>query len=155
MKNPENTFRWITSVFNKHNIPFVVTGGLAAKSYGSPRPLNDIDIDIHDKDFDLILEDVKDYVVFGPAQYKDERWDSLLITLNHKGQGVDISGGDALKICDARTGVWVLNKTDFSNTEQREIFGIKVPVVSRADLIDYKSMLQGEHQQIDIEAIKI
>ena len=152
MKNPEKTFAWIVGVLNKHQVPFVISGGLAAKSYGSPRPLNDIDIDIHDKDFDLILNDIKTYIVFGPDYYRDERWDLLLATLNHEGQEVDISGGDTLKICDARTSEWKLNKTDFSNVEQREIFGITVPVIFRKDLIEYKSMLAGEHQQVDIQA---
>jgi len=155
MKNPERTFKWITSVLDKHQIPFVITGGLAGKSYGSPRPLNDIDIDIHDKDFGVILDDIKPYIIFGPSRHKDERWDLLLATLNHEGQEIDISGGDTLKICDARTGEWKLNSTNFSNFEQREIFGITVPVITREDLIAYKSMLQGEHQKVDIEALKI
>lgn len=152
MKNPEKTFQWIVGIFNKHSIPFVITGGLAGKSYGSPRPLNDIDIDIHNKDFGLILDDIRPYIVFGPAQYKDERWDLLLATLNYEGQELDISGGDTLKICDARTGEWKLSPTNFSNVEQREVFGITVPVISRDDLIAYKSMLQGEHQKVDIQA---
>ena len=152
MRNSEKTFEWIVGVLRKHNVPFVVTGGLAGKSYGSPRPLNDIDIDIHDKDFDLILDDIKPYVIFGPAHYQDERWDLLLATLNHEGQEIDISGGDTLKICDARNGEWRLNQTNFSDAEQREVLGIKVPVISRKDLIEYKSMLAGEHQLVDIQA---
>ncbi len=154
VKNPEKTFNWIVDIFKKRNVSFVFTGGLVAKSYGSPRQLNDIDIDIHDKDFALILDDIKPYVIFGPAQYRDERWDLLLATLNHEGQDIDISGGDTLKICDVRTGEWKFSPTNFSNVEQKEVFGIIVPVVSRRDLIDYKSMLQGEHQQIDIRAIE-
>lgn len=154
MKNPEKTFQWIIGVLNKHSVPFVVTGGLAGKSYGSLRPLNDIDIDIHDKDFNLIMDDIKPHIVFGPDHYEDKRWDLLLATLNHEGQEIDISGGDTLKICDARTGEWKLNQTDFSNIERREIFGITVPVILRGDLIGYKSMLQGEHQQVDIQAIQ-
>ncbi len=152
--NSEKNFNWIISVLKKHNVRFVITGGLAAKSYGSPRPLNDIDIDIHDKDLYLILEDVKPYITFGPEQYKDERWDLLLMTLNHDGQDIDLSGGDTLKICDARTGKWMNNATNFSNTEEKEIFGLKVPVISKKDLVDYKSMLVGEHQQVDIQAVQ-
>lgn len=152
MKNPEKTFKWIVNILNKYKIPFVISGGLAGKSYGSQRPLNDIDIDIHDSDFNIILNDIKPHIIFGPDQYRDERWDLLLVTLNHEGQEIDISGGDTLKICDARTGKWKLNQTNFFNTEKRNIFGIKVPVISRKDLIEYKSMLIGEHQLLDIQA---
>lgn len=154
MKNPRKTFEWIVGVLNKHKVPFVVSGGLAGKSYGSQRPLNDIDIDIHDKDFSLIAKDINPYVTLGPARYRDERWDVLLATLNHEGQEIDISGGDTLKICDKRDGEWKLNKTDFFNVEERDVFGIKVPVISRANLIQYKSMLEGEHQLVDIQAAR-
>ena len=154
MKNPELTFHWIIDILEKHNIDFVVTGGLAAKSYGSPRPLNDIDIDIHDNDFGRILNDVKPYITSGPAHYQDERWDLQLMTLNHEGQDIDISGGDTLKICDAATGQWQENQTDFIHVEQRNIFGREVPVISRQDLVSYKTMLQGNHQKIDIQAVQ-
>jgi len=153
MKDPQNTFRWIVSILKKHDIPFVVTGGLAAKSYGSPRPLNDIDIDISAKGFDKILQDIKPYITFGPDHLKDERWDLSLIVLNHYGQDIDLSAGETIKICDARNGVWHDNPTDFNDVEQREIFGITVPVISRKSLVDYKSMLAGEHQQVDIKAV--
>jgi len=154
MKNPRKTFSWIINILKKYNIPFVVTGGLAAKSYGSARELNDIDIDIHDKDLNLIFKEVEPYVVFGPKQYKDERWDLLLLMLNYEGQDIDISGGNTLKICDARSGEWVDSPTDFFGIEERDIFGIRVPVISRKGLIDYKSMLVGENQKIDIKAVK-
>ncbi|MBU0625581.1 hypothetical protein KKF05_04525 [Patescibacteria group bacterium] len=84
MKNPEKTFGWIVGILKKYGVSFVITGGLAAKSYGSTRPINDIDIDIHDQDFDLILPDVKPYVTFGPARYLDERWDLLLMNLKYE-----------------------------------------------------------------------
>ncbi len=154
MKNPEKSFQWIVNILQKHNVPFVVTGGLAAKSYGSPRPLNDIDIDIHDNDFAKIIDDIRPYLTFGPAVLVDERWDTMLATLNYEGQDIDLSGGDTLKICDARTGEWKLNKTDFSNVEHKDIFGITVPVAIREDLIAYKSMLEGDHQLVDIQAMK-
>ena len=82
----ENAFKWIVLIFENKNIPFVVTGGFAAKIYGSPRPLNDIDIDIHDTDFSLIKDDILPYVIFGPDHYHDERWDLLLATLNYNGE---------------------------------------------------------------------
>ena len=137
-----------------HQIEFAITGGLAAKSYGSPRPLNDIDIDIHDHDFDKILDAVKPFVTFGPAHYQDERWDLRLMTLCHEGQEIDISGADNLKICDARTGQWQKSQTDFSQAKPREVFEILAPVVAKNELITYKSMLLGDHQKIDIQTVK-
>jgi|ERR1051326_34011 hypothetical protein len=154
MKNPSKTFNWIVAILRKHQVPFVISGGLAAKAYGSPRPLNDIDIDIPNKCFVEILEDISPYIVYGPARLTDERWDCELLTLNHEGQDIDLSGGDDLKICDARTGEWKFMPTNFADTEQLEIFGLKVLVISRAALVEYKSMLDGKHQQVDIQALK-
>jgi hypothetical protein len=154
MRNTEKSFHWIVSILNKHQVPFVISGGFAAKIYGSPRALNDIDIDIPEKHFDLILKDIKPYIIYGPSHYLDERWDLQLITLNHKGQEIDLSSGDTLKICDARTGIWQDMPSDFENVEHKKVFGIMVPVIKRDDLINYKSMLSGEHQKIDIQAIQ-
>ncbi len=152
-KKTEQAFHWITEILGRHKIPFVITGGFAAKIYGSPRPLNDIDIDIPDERMKDILEDIKPYAIFGPAHFKDERWDLLLATLNYNGQEIDISGGDHLKICDARTGKWLDNRTDFKKVTEKEIFGKIVPVIPKEDLVAYKSMLIGDHQLIDIAAI--
>ena len=153
MEKSETAFLWIINLLQKYQIPFVITGGLAAKSYGSPRLLNDIDIDIPDDKFPSIIEELKLYIIFGPERYKDERWDVMLMTLNYYGQEIDISGGDTLKICDARTGRWADCPTDFKNATLNKIFGTAVPVIQRSDLINYKNMLVGEHQKIDIRAI--
>ncbi len=153
MKNPTKTFNWIITILQNKHIPFAISGGLAAKSYGSPRQLNDIDIDVHDVDLEKLVEEVKPYITFGPARYKNERWDLQLIKLCHEGQDIDIGGCDNLKICDARTGIWEPCPTDFTDVTYRDIFGIIVPVTPKAELIAYKSMLQGDHQKIDIDAV--
>ncbi len=42
---PKKTLKWIIGIFTKHKIPFVVSGGLAARAYGSVRKLRDFDFD--------------------------------------------------------------------------------------------------------------
>jgi hypothetical protein len=153
-RDTKKTLHCISGLLRKHRVPFVISGGFSAKIYGSPRPLNDIDMDIPARYFDTILEDIRPYIIYGPDQYVDERWDLQLITLNHEGQEVDISGGDTVHICDARTGEWADVPADFENVEHKEVLGIVVPVVRPEDLISYKSMLAGDHQQIDIDAAR-
>ncbi|MFY9484693.1 MAG: hypothetical protein WAP74_03700 [Patescibacteria group bacterium] len=144
---------WIVAILRKHKIPFQITGGLAARVYGSKRPINDIDIDIPEEYFDRILKDVKPYIIFGPAHYRDKRWDLQLLTLNYHGQEIDIGGAYQTKINDARTGKWRAMPSDLSRIVKHELFDITLPVTNPEDLVDYKRMLVGDHQKEDISAI--
>lgn len=154
MKNSEKSFQWIIGILRKHDVPFVVTGGLAANIYGSPRDLYDIDIEIPEKYFETILSDIKPYIVFGPGRLIDEYWDLELVILNHEGQMIDISGGETVKICNTKTKEWQLVPTDFKHIEEKEVFGITVPVVHPKDLLAYKLLLLRDHEMIDIEAVQ-
>ena len=93
-----NALIWITGILEEKNIPFQISGGLAAKIYGSPRPLNDIDIDIPRDGFAKILSAVEAYIVFGPADYENGKWDLYLMTLDYHGQEIDIGCVDAISI---------------------------------------------------------
>lgn len=145
---------WITEILNKYNIPFQISGGLSAKVYGSPRPLNDIDIDIPEYGFEKIADEVREYTIFGPEHYVDKKWDLLLITLNYFGQEIDIGGSENLKIFDEKSNKWLSFPTDFNKVVYTLISGVKVPVIPKQDLIEYKSYLNGNHQKIDINSIK-
>lgn len=148
-----NALAWVVNVLNSKNIPFQISGGLAAKIYGSPRPLNDIDIDISEKNFNNIYEDVKPYIIYGPSQYKDEKWDCYLMTLNYFGQEIDICGANNTKITAKDNITWISLSSDLKNTNYQEYLGIMVPVIPKQELIDYKRQLNGGHQLVDINAI--
>jgi hypothetical protein len=152
MKNTEKAFKLIVEIFNKHKIPFQVSGGFAAKLYGSKRELNDIDFDIPEDKFELLMPDISPYITFGPAQYKDNKWDCYLITLNYEGQEIDICGSGSTKITTKDRRSWIPMKVDFSRTLNMNVFGLNVPVINSKDLIDYKKELDGEHQAEDISA---
>ena len=153
MKDTEKALLWIVSILNNKKIPFQISGGFAAKIYGSPRELNDIDIDILDENFPDIFEDVKQYIIYGPENYKDEKWDALLMTLNYEGQDIDITGATNGKISNKDRSAWLKYPCDFNKVTYKEVFEITVPVIQKEDLINYKRELDGEHQLIDIEAI--
>lgn len=150
MENTAEAFKWIIGILKEHNIPFQITGGLAAKVYGSSRELFDIDIDIPDNRLQDVVSEVKEYIQFGPARYQDDYWDLLLLILNYKGQRIDLSGISA-RIFDQNTKQWVEIRTDFSKYETKNIFGVLVPVIQKEDLIEYKSKLMRPEDKIDIE----
>ena len=118
-RNTKQALEWIVGILRKHQVPFQISGGCAAKIYGSPRELNDIDIDMPENCFEKILVDVKPFIIYGPAQYKDQKWDLYLMTLNYAGQEIDIGSGNA-KISTKDRKEWISFDTDFSKAIKKE-----------------------------------
>ena len=82
---------WITQILKSRQIPYQITGGLAARAYGAERPINDIDIEIPDNRIDDILPEIRQYIIEGPLHFNDGVWELNLITLRYKGQFIDLS----------------------------------------------------------------
>lgn len=144
----------MVSILRKQKIPFRISGGLAAKVYGSKRRLADIDIDIPEKYFKNLITDVKGYVKFGPAKYLDKNWSLLLMTLKYRGQEIDICGAYRAKIFDNSEKRWIRLRTNFKSSCVKNVFGVLVPVISRKDLISYKNRLSRKVDTVDIGFIK-
>jgi len=145
---------WIIGILNKYNVQYIISGGFSAYLYGSNRKINDIDIDIPEDDFEKIYNDVKDFIILGPKDYKDERWDLKLMTLNYFAQKIDISGAFNQKIFDDISQKWVHSPTNFSKSRKIKVDGIELNVIDPNDLMNYKKLLSGEHQKIDIKAVQ-
>lgn len=153
MKNTEAAFNWIIDILERHEIAYRISGGLAARVYGDTRELADIDIEVADADIIKIIDDVKAYIVFGPACYKDENWDLELLTLNYEGQAIDIGGANA-KIFNHKTKQWESYFCDLESFEMREVFGRTVPVEPEDSLIAYKTKLAREVDLEDVRQLK-
>jgi hypothetical protein len=153
IKDPKAALQWIVAILNRYQVPFQITGGLAAKAYGSDRELVDIDIDIPEEAFSRIVPEVSEYLLFGPAPYQDPSWDLQLMTLLYRGQEIDLCGAHQAKIFDQARKEWVNLKADFPTSEVKELLGISLPVVCRKDLLDYKRKLDRAVDRIDIAAI--
>lgn len=102
MQRAKAALIWITDILKKHEISFQIAGGLAARVYGSTRPLEDIDIDMPEEAFDIIKNDVSDFIIYGPEQFKSDQWDLLLITLNYHSQLIDLGGAYRSRIFNER-----------------------------------------------------
>ena len=149
-----NALRWITDILNNKNIQYQVSGGLAAKIYGSQRELNDIDIEIPEEGFDDIAEDIKPFIADELKHHKNGKWDSLCLSLNYEGQEIDISGAYTCKVSNQERTGWIDVPADFSKIEKIKIGEMEVNVIGPQNLIDYKQHLDGDHQLEDIEAAK-
>jgi hypothetical protein len=153
MKKTENALRWIVGIFEKHAIPFQISGGYAAKLYGSDRPLADLDFDVPEEYFQKLIPEVKQYIVYGPQQYKDDSWDLLLMTLNYNGQEIDIAGAYEAKLFDKSTQTWITNRVDLSKALIKEMFGLQLPVMSKEELITYKKKLNRDVDEEDVRQL--
>jgi len=138
------------SILRKNKIPFQISGGLAARIYGSTRELADIDIDIPEERFEEILPAVKKFIIFGPAKYKDKNWDLYLMTLKYKSQEIDLCGYKRAKIFDTKRKKWISYPTDLSHVNCKRIFGLTVSVVPKKNLIEYKSKLLRRVDKTDL-----
>ena len=150
MKNTEAAFHWIIDILQHHGMVYKISGGFAARVYGVNRELADIDIEVADVDIIKIINDVKPFIVFGPARYKDDNWDLELMTLKYEGQEIDIAGTNA-KIFNYETTQWEPCSGNLESIEMKDVFGRKVPIESSDSLIAYKTKLARE---VDLEDVR-
>ena len=150
--NQSSAFHWIVALLNRHQIPFRVTGGLAAIAYGAHRPLVDIDLDFPENRFTEILEEVQPYITFGPSVFRDDVWDLQMLTLNFQGQVIDLGGINA-RIFDLKCQQWTTLKSNLNDFEMKNIFGIEVPVIPKDELMMYKTILSRDVDLLDLQEI--
>jgi hypothetical protein len=154
MRNTKEALIWITDILKNSNIPFQISGGLAARAYGATRDLLDIDIEIPEDKFICIQDKIRNFLVFGPRQFREKPWDLMLMTLQYKNQEIDICGAYKVKIFNKITEKWITLTTDFSNSVMLNVLGIEIPVIPLEDLVAYKKVLAREVDIIDINQIK-
>jgi hypothetical protein len=152
--NTKNALEWIVGVLRKNEIPFQITAGLAAKVYGSNRPLFDIDIDVPETNIPDIVREVKEYITKGPYHLQDDFFDLTLLTLEYQGQPIDLGGAYEVKIRNKETGEWIEYPTDFRKSENHTIYGVDVPVVTKEELIHYKSLVARPTDLEDVKQLK-
>ena len=146
---------WITDILVKLRIPFQIAGGLAAIAYGSKRALHDIDIDIPEEAFKALANEVREFIDYGPSNFKDEKWDLMLMTLSYKGQLIDVSGAHDTKIFDGKSDRWQHLITDFSAAEIKDVLGLQLPVIAFDELIAYKKILARDVDLLDIAELTL
>ena len=149
-KNVKGALNWIVSILRKNKIPFQITGGLAARIYGSKRPLADIDIELLNKDILILGPIVKGHIIYGPKIYKDKNFQLELMTLNYNNQKIDLCGIKNQKIFNKKIKKWQTEKINLKNASVKKIYKKFLPVISIKNLINYKSKLK---RRVDLEDI--
>jgi hypothetical protein len=151
MKNAKQALRWIVAALEKRGVRYQITGGLAAKIYGSKRKLADIDIAIPEKDFPKILPDVRKYVQFGPASVRGKKWRAeRYMKLNYQGQVIELDGAYKTKIFDKKAKRWVKYGIDLTKAKRKTIYGLRIPVIPKKSLIRQKKILSRKVDKSDL-----
>jgi hypothetical protein len=153
VKKTESAFKWIVGILRGNEIPFQISGGFAARLYGSTRPLFDIDIDIPERCFETIIPDIKDFIVFGPKRFRDDSWDLLLITLKYENQEIDISGCDTINLFNPEKQLWIPYPENLDDVEEMEVYGENCPIITKKHLIEYKNIIKRPTDLDDIAMI--
>src|SRR5690348_1943552 len=107
-KDTEAAFKWIVSIIQKHNIPFQIGGGFAARVYGVKKELADIDIAMPTNRLADLLPDLKDYITWDLGPFADENWEVTGMTVKYKGQEIDLVGAQGKKFLNQKTKQWVV-----------------------------------------------
>lgn len=142
---------WIVDYLEVNEIPYLVCGGLAAQAYGSSRALVDIDIYVPDQFITQIAKMGKEYITFGPAHHVGEKWDLTYLQFDFAGQKVEIGSDKVCKIFDPTAQEWHQKVIDFERYKLIELYGKRVRVMTKDDLITYKKILSRE---VDLEDIR-
>ncbi len=153
MRKTKEAFSWIIKILRKHAISFQITGGLAARIYGSKRPLADIDIELPDKKILAIQNEVKRHGIYGPKRYRDREFDLLYMTLKYKGQEIDLCGINSQKIFNKQTKKWEKECPDLAKAKRKKVYQRVVPVTRLEDLTRYKKKIDRAVDRHDLSAL--
>jgi hypothetical protein len=154
MRDSQAALRWIVEELERRSIPFALVGGIAANAYGTTRPLNDIDIDIPVAFLSVLAKELQAFKAFGPERSVSECFDCDLLGFSFKGQEIELSAAETMKIRDSSSGEWLAWPTDLSAIEHRVVFGISVPVMGQKELIAYKRLAGRETDLLDIAELE-
>jgi len=142
---------WIVSLLNRHQIPYQIVGGLAAKAYGATRPLVDIDIYIPLEKAQAALEEMKPYIKREPIPWKSDSWDLIFMALEYENIWIEI--GDVKtgpRFYNRRDGRWEAQVIDFDKSVMIDLYGVEGAVMPKDELLEYKAMLGREVDHVDI-----
>jgi hypothetical protein len=139
--DPARALGWIARVLENEQVSWQVTGGLAARVYGSLRPLADIDIWIARDGAERVLPHCASRDLVGPAHHRDGLWDLTFCRLLYSGQAIELGIADDARYRDRMAGVWRPAGVDFAASVRRDVLGVTIPLVPRAHLVEMKRRL--------------
>lgn len=148
----KQTIRFIADILRNHNIPFQLTGGIAAIIYGADRSTPDIDIDINRKDIPTVRRLFKEHIIEDLHHLIDDGFDLWVLTMVIDGMSVDISQAEE-SYCIKASGAKVRMDARIAHAKLCAIDGYRVPVQDKEELIAYKKITGRDIDLVDVEQV--
>jgi len=150
----EQALIWILSILAEVNISYQIAGGLAARAYGANRPIADIDIYIPYSAGKILSNKLQEYITKPLLHHQENEWDLEYFQVKYQNQKIEFALSPGTKIFDKRSNSWVPQTIDFSKPTTTAFRGVQFLAMPKAELINYKSILNREVDRIDIEGMR-
>lgn len=148
----KNALIWIQSILERADVPYQIVGGLAAYIYGAQRPIADIDLYIQKSDVAKLEGELAAFISKPLTHYVEDEWDLEYLQLIYQGQKIEIGLVPGVKIRQ-KEGDWVNQMIDFTTSVMSEFEGMRVPLMPKKQLIQYKTILARDVDLFDIQAL--
>lgn len=148
----KNALIWIQSILERADVPYQIVGGLAAYIYGAKRPIADIDLYIPRDDAAKLEDELKPFISKPLTHYLEGERDLEYFQLIYQDQKIEIGLVPGVKI-KQKEGGWVNQTIDFTTSVMSEFEGARVPLMPKAQLIEYKTLLARDVDLFDIQGI--
>lgn len=145
---------WIVSLLNRHNVPYQIVGGLAAKAYGASRPLVDIDIYVPMEKAGAAIEEMRPYIAREPLPHHSDSWNLVYMALEYHDIWIEL--GDIStnpQFYNRRDQRWEAQVIGFSRSNIMQLYGVEVAVMPKGELLNYKAMLERDVDHQDIREV--
>ena len=153
-ENTLEALNWIVTILNNYSIPFQIGGGFAVVLYGGTREVWDIDIALPTDRLAELIPEVEKYITHKLKEHRDTNWIFTGMTVEYKGQEIDLVGAQGKKYLDNKTQTWITSENDFSTSEHKDVFGLIVPVMAKEKLLIYKKNLGREVDILDVQVLE-
>jgi hypothetical protein len=137
----------VADLFTKLGKPYCIIGGMAVVSHGYLRTTRDIDVACcTDPSSAAALIRLGKKYGFRPRVPNAEGFaaHNLVLLLEHTASGVPL---------DVSFAMQAFERTAAENAKPRSLFGTKVPIVGRSDLVVYKMIASRRQDLADVEAL--
>lgn len=145
--NLDKDYRDILQLFEKHEVEYLVVGGIAVCYYAKPRSTQDLDlwVEVSDENLERVNRAVGDFG--GPKKVATD--------------GVDLGSGEWVELGGPESHIDIIGMIkgcDFSDCWERRtddtVEGIKAQFISKDDLIASKQAARRPQDLVDVENIK-